>query len=118
MSEIFSIEDLKHMELGGIREYVMPPRENISLKGFKADIDSVINHEIIIVNWLFIGKSKINDERNVVKIQFVMDEKMFVTCTSAAYILDALKEYEEKKQGKPPFKTMLVRDGRKIIFKY
>jgi hypothetical protein len=114
-----TLEELKKMELVGIRATVPSKPRQRDLKGINFPIENLVNKEIIVIDWIFIPKDRkvINPEKPPVKFQFYLNDMLGVCFTSSEDIVESLKEYYEKKNNTiVPFPTRVVKEGKSYYF--
>lgn len=112
-------EDLQKMNVPSIRSKVkssLPPRKE--LNGAKFEISSLFDKEIYVIDWLFVEKSPINKDKELIKLQFYYNGILGVVYTTADDIVLGVKKWQEENNGEiKPFKDTLVKNGMSITFK-
>lgn len=111
-----SLEDIRKMQLGGIRKTVPMKPIQKDLKGINFPISSLVDKEIIIIDWLYLDKgSTINPKKRCVKFQFYLGDMLGVCFTSSDDFVDSLEAwYHEKGDKIVPFKTRIRKEGRRF----
>lgn len=116
-----TLEELKAMEargeLKGIRSVVPARPRPKDLKGVNFPIKTLIDKEIIIIDWIQVDKNAhgiINPEKPPVKFQFYYGDILGVSFTSSEDFVKSLDEYYHKKGDRiVPFPTRVRYDGRR-----
>ena len=112
-------EELQRMNVPSIRSKVkssLPPRKE--LNGAKFEISSLFDKEIYVIDWLFVEKSPINKDKELIKLQFYYNGILGVVYTTADDIVLGVKKWQEENNGEiKPFKDTLVKNGMSITFK-
>ncbi len=112
-------EELQKMNVPSIRSKVkssLQPRKE--LNGAKFEISSLFDKEIYVVDWLFVEKSPINKDKELIKLQFYYNGIRGVVYTTADDIVAGVKKWQEENGGEiKPFKDTIVKNGMSITFK-
>lgn len=112
-------EELQRMNVPSIRSKVkstVPQRKE--LDGAKFEIASLFDKEIYVIDWLFVEKSPINKDKELIKLQFYHNGIRGVVYTTADDVVLSVKKWQEENGGEiKPFKDTLVKNGMSITFK-
>ena len=112
-------EELQRMNVPSIRSKVkstVPQRKE--LDGAKFEIASLFDKEIYVIDWLFVEKSPINKDKELIKLQFYYNGIRGVVYTTADDVVLSVKKWQEENGGEiKPFKDTLVKNGMSITFK-
>lgn len=110
-----TIEELKKMELHGIRKTVPMKPIKKDLKGISFPIETLVDKEIIIIDWIYLDKgSVINPGKKCVKFQFYIGDMLGVTFTSSDDFVVSLEQwYHDKGDKIVPFPTRVRKEGRR-----
>ena len=112
-------EELQKMNVPSIRSKVkssLPPRKE--LNGAKFNISSLFDKEIYVIDWLFVEKSPINKDKELIKLQFYYNGILGVVYTTSDDVVLGVKKWQEENNGEiKPFKDTLVKNGMSITFK-
>ena len=109
-------EELQKMNVPSIRSKVkstVPQRKE--LDGAKFEIASLFDKEIYVIDWLFVEKSPINKDKELIKLQFYYNGIRGVVYTTADDVVLSVKKWQEENGGEiKPFKDTLVKNGMSI----
>lgn len=112
-------EELQKMDVPSIRSKVkstVQPRKE--LKGAKFDIKQLFDKEIYVIDWLFVEKSPINQDKELIKLQFYYNGILGVVYTTADDVVKGVKQWQAENGGEiKPFKDILIQAGLAITFK-
>lgn len=111
-----SLEDIRKMQLGGIRKTVPMKPVQKDLKGINFPISSLVDKEIIIIDWLYLDKgSTINPDKRCVKFQFYLGDMLGVCFTSSDDFVESLEAWYHGNGDKiVPFRTRIRKEGRRF----
>ena len=110
-----TLEELRRMELKGIRKSVPAKPASKDLKGINFPINSLKDKKIIVIDWLYLEKgSTINPEKRCVKFQFYLGDMLGVCFTSSGDFVDSLEAFYHMNGDRiVPFPTIIRYDGRR-----
>lgn len=112
-------EDLQKANVPSIRSKVkssMPQRKE--LKGAKFDIAQLFDKEIYVIDWLFVEKSPINKDKELLKLQFYFNGILGVVYTTADDIVQSVHSWQNENGGEiKPFKDTIIQSGMSYTFK-
>ncbi len=111
---MITLEELKKMNLQGIRSVVPAKPRPKDLKGVNFPIKTLVGKEIIMIDWVKLEHGVINPEKPPIKFQFYLGDILGVCFTSAQDLVESLEEYFHRKGDTfPPFLTRIAYDGRR-----